>query len=146
MAKRFDGAQRKCSDSHTGLHIEDARAKRSAPRHPKRHCANRSQRHPSPGVVEHQPQGAPASPAQTLPAPEPEPKPAQRRSRIVELARIPATLVLFESGPRIAAALADLADGLGAREAAVCRELTKLHEEVRRSDLTTLAHYYSDAA
>src|SRR5438270_817351 len=54
------------------------------------------------------------------------PKQAQRRSRIAELARIPATLVLFESGPRIAAALADLADGLGAREAAVCRELTKL--------------------
>jgi 16S rRNA (cytidine1402-2'-O)-methyltransferase len=74
------------------------------------------------------------------------PKPAQRRSRIAELALIPATLVLFESGPRIAAALADLADGLGAREAAICRELTKLHEEVRRRDLTTLAHDYSGAA
>ena len=66
-------------------------------------------------------------------------KEGQRRSRIAELKRIPATLVLFESGPRVAAALADLAAGLGAREAAICRELTKLHEEVRRGDLATLA-------
>jgi 16S rRNA (cytidine1402-2'-O)-methyltransferase len=63
----------------------------------------------------------------------------QRRARIAELARIPATLVLFETGPRLAAALADLAAGLGAREAAVCRELTKLYEEVRRGELVTLA-------
>src|SRR5882672_11666575 len=69
-------------------------------------------------------------------------KQAQRRSRIAELARIPATLVLFETGPRIAAALADLAEGFGVREAAVCRELTKLYEEVRRSDLATLARDY----
>ena len=69
----------------------------------------------------------------------------QRRARIAELARIPATLVLFETGPRIAVSLADLAAGLGAREAAVCRELTKLHEEVRRGDLTTLAHDYAAA-
>jgi 16S rRNA (cytidine1402-2'-O)-methyltransferase len=55
----------------------------------------------------------------------------------------PATLVLFETGPRLAAALADLADGLGARPAAVCRELTKLHEEVRRGDLVTLARDYA---
>ena len=63
------------------------------------------------------------------------PKEGARRDRIAELARIPATLVLFESGPRIADALADLAEGIGAREAAVCRELTKLHEEIRRADL-----------
>jgi 16S rRNA (cytidine1402-2'-O)-methyltransferase len=66
-------------------------------------------------------------------------KEGQRRARIAELKRIPATLVLFETGPRLAAALADLASGLGAREAAVCRELTKLYEEVRRGDLATLA-------
>jgi 16S rRNA (cytidine1402-2'-O)-methyltransferase len=66
-------------------------------------------------------------------------KAAERRSRIAELAAFPATLVLFETGPRLAAALADLAAGLGAREAAICRELTKLHEEVRRGDLATLA-------
>ncbi len=67
------------------------------------------------------------------------PKEAARRARIAELARIPATLVLFETAPRIAATLADLAAGLGQREAALCRELTKLHEEVRRGDLAALA-------
>ncbi len=67
------------------------------------------------------------------------PKQGARRARIAELVRIPATLVLFETGPRLAAALADLAAGLGPREAAVCRELTKLHEEVRRGDLAALA-------
>jgi 16S rRNA (cytidine1402-2'-O)-methyltransferase len=67
------------------------------------------------------------------------PKQAARRARIADLARVPATIVLFESGPRLAAALADLAAGLGRREAALCRELTKLHEEVRRGDLGTLA-------
>src|SRR4051812_5444400 len=72
-------------------------------------------------------------------------KTGQRHARIAELAHLPATLVLFESGPRLAASLADLAKGLGAREAAVCRELTKLHEEVRRGDLATLARDYADA-
>jgi 16S rRNA (cytidine1402-2'-O)-methyltransferase len=68
------------------------------------------------------------------------PKQAARRARIAELATVPATLVLFESGPRIAAALADLGAGLGAnREAALCRELTKLHEEIRRGELASLA-------
>jgi len=68
------------------------------------------------------------------------PKEAARRARIAELSRIPATLVLFETGPRAAAALADLAQGLGEqREAAICRELTKLHEEVLRGNLKTLA-------
>jgi 16S rRNA (cytidine1402-2'-O)-methyltransferase len=67
------------------------------------------------------------------------PKQAARRARIAELARIPATLVLFETGPRVAASLADLAAGLGDREAALCRELTKLHEEIRRGDLASLA-------
>lgn len=66
-------------------------------------------------------------------------KQAARRSRAVELARIPATLVLFETAPRLAEALNDLAEALGAREAAICRELTKLHEEVRRGELPVLA-------
>jgi 16S rRNA (cytidine1402-2'-O)-methyltransferase len=70
-------------------------------------------------------------------------KSAQRRARIAGLARIPATLVLFETGPRIADALADLARELGAREAAICRELTKLHEEVRGGDLPELAQAYA---
>ena len=66
-----------------------------------------------------------------------------RRTRIGELARIPATLVFFESGPRLAATLGDLAAGLGTREAAVARELTKLHEEVRRGALENLAADYA---
>jgi 16S rRNA (cytidine1402-2'-O)-methyltransferase len=70
-------------------------------------------------------------------------KDVARRSRIADLARIPATLVLFETGPRVAAALAALADGLGDRHAAVCRELTKLHEEVRRDGLIALARDYA---
>jgi 16S rRNA (cytidine1402-2'-O)-methyltransferase len=71
------------------------------------------------------------------------PKQTARRARIAELARIPATLVFFETGPRVAATLADLAAGLGLREAALCRELTKLHEEVRHGDLETLARTYA---
>jgi 16S rRNA (cytidine1402-2'-O)-methyltransferase len=72
------------------------------------------------------------------------PKAAARRARIAELARVPATLVLFETGPRIGAALADLAAVLGGdREAALCRELTKLHEEIKRGELASLAHAYA---
>jgi 16S rRNA (cytidine1402-2'-O)-methyltransferase len=73
-------------------------------------------------------------------------KQGQRKARIAELARIPATLILFETGPRLAAALTDLAAGLGGREAAVCRELTKLHEEVRRGELGELAQAYAQGA
>ena len=73
------------------------------------------------------------------------PKQAARQKRIAVLAAIPATLVLFESGPRLSLALADLAEGLGARPAAICRELTKLHEEIRRGDLESLARVYADA-
>jgi 16S rRNA (cytidine1402-2'-O)-methyltransferase len=73
-------------------------------------------------------------------------KEIQRRKRIDEIKRLPATLVLFESGPRIADSLADLAAALGPREAAICRELTKLHEEVRRGDLATLAADYAAGA
>jgi 16S rRNA (cytidine1402-2'-O)-methyltransferase len=73
-------------------------------------------------------------------------KKGQRRRRIAELAGIPATLVLFESGPRLARTLADLAAGLGDRPAAICRELTKLHEEVRRGGLVSLAQVYVDGA
>jgi 16S rRNA (cytidine1402-2'-O)-methyltransferase len=71
-------------------------------------------------------------------------KEAQRRKRIEEIKRIPATLVLFESGPRLAATLADLAAALAPREAAVCRELTKLHEDVRRGGLAALAAEYAE--
>jgi 16S rRNA (cytidine1402-2'-O)-methyltransferase len=74
------------------------------------------------------------------------PKQAARQKRIALLAGIPATLVLFESGPRLPAALADLAAGLGSRAAAICRELTKLHEEIRRGDLMGLARHYAAGA
>jgi 16S rRNA (cytidine1402-2'-O)-methyltransferase len=73
-------------------------------------------------------------------------KAGARATRIEQLKSLPATLVMYESGPRIAASLADLATILGPREAAVCRELTKLHEEVRRSDLDELARNYADGA
>jgi 16S rRNA (cytidine1402-2'-O)-methyltransferase len=71
------------------------------------------------------------------------PRQAARKSRIAEIASIPATLVLFESGARLADTLADLNSGLGERDTAICRELTKLHEEVRRGDLAGLAAHYA---
>jgi 16S rRNA (cytidine1402-2'-O)-methyltransferase len=67
------------------------------------------------------------------------PKETARRARLAELARIDATLVLFESGNRVQDTLADLACFMGGREAAVCRELTKMHEEIRRASLSELA-------
>jgi 16S rRNA (cytidine1402-2'-O)-methyltransferase len=73
-------------------------------------------------------------------------KDGARRRRIGELATMPATLILFETGPRLARTLGDLAAALGSREAAICRELTKLHEQVRRGDLPALARAYADGA
>ena len=67
------------------------------------------------------------------------PKTTARRARLAELARIEATLVLFESGSRVEESLNDIAETLGRREAAICRELTKLHEEIRRAPLAELA-------
>jgi 16S rRNA (cytidine1402-2'-O)-methyltransferase len=72
-------------------------------------------------------------------------KQGQRKSRITEVASIPATLVVYESGLRLAASLDDRAAGLGDRRAAVCRELTKAFEEVRRGNLSTLAAHYAEA-
>jgi len=74
------------------------------------------------------------------------PKQGARQKRIAALANIPATLVLFEGGSRVAAALVDLAGVLGARAATICRELTKLHEEVKRGDLATLARDYAEGS
>jgi 16S rRNA (cytidine1402-2'-O)-methyltransferase len=62
-----------------------------------------------------------------------------RRTRLTDLARIDATLVLFESGSRVQDSLADLAAIMGDREAAICRELTKLHEQVLRARVSELA-------
>ena len=66
-------------------------------------------------------------------------KEGARRHRIAELAAVPGTLVFFEAPTRAAATLADLAAELGNREAALARELTKLHEDVRRAPLSDLA-------
>jgi 16S rRNA (cytidine1402-2'-O)-methyltransferase len=66
-------------------------------------------------------------------------KSAARRQRIAELAAIPGTLVLFESPRRILETLGDLVAVLGAREAAIARELTKHFETVRRGSLPDLA-------
>ncbi|MCR6629517.1 MAG: 16S rRNA (cytidine(1402)-2'-O)-methyltransferase [Magnetospirillum sp.] len=73
-------------------------------------------------------------------------KAAARRQALRELARVPATLVFFESPNRLAESLGDMAAVLGPRAAAVARELTKLHEEVARDDLFTLANRYAGAA
>jgi 16S rRNA (cytidine1402-2'-O)-methyltransferase len=67
------------------------------------------------------------------------PKSVGRRARIVELSAVPATLVFFEAPSRVAEAIADLAAVLGSRPAALARELTKMHEEVRRAPLDQLA-------
>ncbi|KHK98522.1 16S rRNA methyltransferase [Microbacterium mangrovi] len=72
-------------------------------------------------------------------------KPGERRSALRGLAAEPRTMVFFESPSRVAATLADMAEAFGAdRPAAVCRELTKLHEEVRRGGLGELAQWAAD--
>jgi 16S rRNA (cytidine1402-2'-O)-methyltransferase len=67
------------------------------------------------------------------------PKSAARRARIAEIGNVDATLVFFESPSRLAAVLEELAAVLGDRAAVVARELTKLHEEVRRDCLSGLS-------
>jgi 16S rRNA (cytidine1402-2'-O)-methyltransferase len=70
------------------------------------------------------------------------PRQAARRRALERWAAVDATLVFYESTPRLAESLADMAEVLGNREAAVARELTKLHEEVRRGRLADLAAHY----
>ena len=70
---------------------------------------------------------------------------AARRRALAGLAPVPATLILFETAPRLAATLAAMAETLGDRPAAVARELTKLFEEVRRDGLGALARHYAEA-
>lgn len=62
-----------------------------------------------------------------------------RQARLAELARIDATLVMFESGNRLHDSLRDLAAIMGGRDAAICRELTKMHEEIQRAPIAELA-------
>jgi 16S rRNA (cytidine1402-2'-O)-methyltransferase len=66
-----------------------------------------------------------------------------RADTIAELAPLRATLVFYESGPRLGQALAALAEQLGNRDAAVVREISKLHEETVTGTLPSLAERYS---
>jgi 16S rRNA (cytidine1402-2'-O)-methyltransferase len=75
------------------------------------------------------------------------PKSAARKKRLASLATVPGTLVFYESPHRTAAALAEMAEVLGAdREAAVARELTKIHETIRRGRLGALAAAFAAEA
>lgn len=69
-----------------------------------------------------------------------------RADAVAEIANVGATLVLYESGPRLAETLGALAEGLGPREAAVVREISKLHEETVTGSLTYLAERYAAQA
>jgi 16S rRNA (cytidine1402-2'-O)-methyltransferase len=74
----------------------------------------------------------------------PPPRAAARRMWLEALAREPRTLVLFEAPHRIRQTLEDALATLGDREAALCRELTKLHEEVARGRLSALLGQLSE--
>jgi 16S rRNA (cytidine1402-2'-O)-methyltransferase len=75
--------------------------------------------------------------------------PAKAKARsdaIAEIAAVRSTLVFYESGPRLGETLAALASQLGKREAAVARELTKLHEECVSGTLDELSEKYAGIA
>jgi len=75
----------------------------------------------------------------------PPPKTAARETWLETYKRVPGSLILFEGASRLPECLASLARVLGEREAAVCRELTKMHEEARRGSLAELAAHYAEA-
>jgi 16S rRNA (cytidine1402-2'-O)-methyltransferase len=68
-----------------------------------------------------------------------------RAEVIAQAAAFPGTLVFYESGPRLGAALAALREGLGDRDAAVAREISKAFEETVSGSLAELAERYADA-
>ena len=72
-------------------------------------------------------------------------KDGQKKTRLAELATVPATLIFFESPRRLAETLAAMAEVLGDRPAAIGRELTKTFEEMRTGTLAALAAHYGDA-
>ena len=74
-----------------------------------------------------------------------QPKAKARADAIAEVASVRATLVFYETGPRLADTLAALAETLGNRDAAVARELTKLHEECVTGTLPELVERYAGA-
>ena len=67
-----------------------------------------------------------------------------RRTRLSELRAVPGTVIFYEAPHRLAMTLKDAYEVLGEREAAVARELTKLHEEIKRGRLSELASYFED--
>ncbi len=69
-------------------------------------------------------------------------KAGPRRQVLEELKAVPATLIFFESPKRLSATLDSMSEILGSRQVSVARELTKLHEEVRRGDLDEVAEAY----
>jgi 16S rRNA (cytidine1402-2'-O)-methyltransferase len=73
------------------------------------------------------------------------PKAGARAAAIAEVAAVRATLIFYESGPRLAAALTALNDGLGDREAVVAREISKKFEETAGGTLAELATRYAEA-
>jgi len=73
------------------------------------------------------------------------PRSAARRRALANWAGLAATLIFFEGPSRLAASLADMEEILGERKAAVARELTKRHEEIRRGGLGELAEHYRSA-
>jgi 16S rRNA (cytidine1402-2'-O)-methyltransferase len=68
-----------------------------------------------------------------------------RRARLNELRSVPGTLIFYEAPHRLAASLKDTYETLGEREAVVARELTKIHEEIRRGRLSELSEHYATA-
>ncbi len=68
-----------------------------------------------------------------------------RGDALAEVAALRATLIFYESGPRLSESLAAMADVLGARDAAVCREISKTFEEVATGALADLSARYADA-
>ncbi|MGN0651278.1 MAG: 16S rRNA (cytidine(1402)-2'-O)-methyltransferase [Oscillospiraceae bacterium] len=70
----------------------------------------------------------------------------ERQSRLAEIKALPHTLIFYEAPHKLRNTLADLAEALGGgRNAAVCRELTKVHEEIIRATLDELNAYYTQA-
>ena len=69
----------------------------------------------------------------------------ERAQVLEELKGLRATLIFFESGPRLAETLAAMATVLGERSATIAREMTKLHEEVRRGTIASLSAHYAKA-
>src|SRR5215204_1077931 len=72
------------------------------------------------------------------------PRSNARRARLSELRSVPGTLIFYEGPHRLAATLKDAYEILGERETVVARELTKMHEEIRRGRLSELTSHYEN--